>query len=680
MIEQKLLTLLINSNIKLTIFEFSLSYYLMENKIKLIQKLVENVPGVIYQFERKPDGRYLFPYMGEGLKGLLGLSPEEVTANSDIIFAKVMAEDLEPLLHSIEKSASEMIDWNNEFRCHMANGMVGWIHGYARPEALTDGSVLWHGYLYEVTDKKALEEELLKISRLNLLMGKINTMIIHAKDLESLFAEACEIAVVDGNFKMAWIGLIDSRSSSISMIKSYGDTDHYLENATPISLINEPFGPTARSILERKTIVNSDTRTNENYSTWRCEALKRNFYSSISLPLIVKGIVIGSLNIYSDKEGYFKDTEKKLLEEIAQNVSYAVDVLEKEKALIQSEYSFRTIFEAAPVGIAVMNTQFGHLIKSNLKFIDILDLTKSDIASINWMHFIQNNEQNSKIIKSIVKKDGSTRWIEISAVPLFKEGDTVIQHLCMLEDISDRIKYEEDLKHALKSRDEFFSIASHELKTPITSLKLQVQLMKRDLQKDLQTLDTEQFSKHTKALEMASRQADRLTFLVDNLLDVTRIGAGHFQIKPLKCNLSNTLQEIIERLHGLIAEAENEFFLDIEHEVTGFWDQGRIEQVFVNLISNAIKYAPGEPVRISLRAEGNEAVFKIIDSGPGLPPESLQKVFNQFERVESSVRNISGLGLGLFIAKKIIDEHRGEISIFSELGKGATFTVKLPLK
>ncbi len=669
----------------------------MKNKVRLVQKLVDNVPGIIYQFQRSSDGIYSFPYAGEGFRSIFGVAPEAVQENSDVIFSKVHPDDLEALILSIEKSANDMVDWNHEFRACLVNGDMGWIHGYAHPESRSDGNVLWHGYLNEITERKKLEEELLKFNRLNLLMGKINTMIIHAVDLESLFEEACQIAVMYGNFKMAWIGLIDPHGSVIRKVKSFGDQEKYLDEITPISFINKPFGPTARSILEKKTIVNSSTKSNEQVALWRVEALKRGFNSSISLPLFVKDTVIGCLNIYSDKENFFNEPEVKLLEEISQNVSYAVDVLEKEKALIQSEYRFRTVFEDAPIGIAVTDTRSGKLIKSNSKYLEILELNQSDLHSRNWMNvtypddlevelnqmkLLKEGKINSyKMVKRITKRNGNVGWIEISVVPLFTEGETIIQHLCMLEDISERVKYETDLKHAVKSRDEFFSIASHELKTPITSLKLQVQLLKRDLQKDLQVIgEGNYFSKHVKALDLASRQADRLTFLVDNLLDVTRIGAGHFKIKPLKCDLSYILHEILERFQSLISESQNKIQCDIEPEISGLWDQGRIEQVLVNLISNAIKYAPGGPIQIILKQENNKAILKVADFGPGLPPESLERIFNQFERIQSSIKNISGLGLGLYIAKKIIDAHNGEISVTSEVGKGATFTVKLPLK
>src|SRR5690606_11035642 len=141
-----------------------------------------------------------------------------------------------------------------EFRAYLADGSLGWIHGYAHPEYRDDGNILWHGYLNEITERKKLEEELLKFNRLNLPMGKINTMIIHATDLESLFSEACQIAVMYGNFRMAWIGLIDPHASVIRKVKSFGDLDNYLDEITPISYVNRPFGPTAKSILDKKTI------------------------------------------------------------------------------------------------------------------------------------------------------------------------------------------------------------------------------------------------------------------------------------------------------------------------------------------------------------------------------------------------------------------------------------------
>ncbi len=662
-------------------------------KARLLQRITENVPGVIIQYQLFPDGRSCFPYASEALKDICGLSPVEVLHDASRVFEVVDPNDLEKLLNSITESARLLIDWNHEFRFYYPTPEERWLQGYARPEAQSDGSVLWHGFLQDITQRKKLEEELIKVSRLNLLNGKINSMIIHAKDHERLFEEACQIMVEDGQFKLAWIGLIDPDITSLVVAKCYGPEADYIQSMAPIFLSGDEqrMGPTARAIREGKVVVNNDTCNNLDYLPWREEALKRGFHSSISLPLKFNETIIGALNIYSERVNYFNATEVSLLEEIARNVSYAITVIYREKALVKSELSFRTIFEEAPMGIALIDSQTGHFKKINSKYLEIIGRKLEEIKTLNWMSFTHPDDLSEdlekmellksgkissfKMIKRYFHSNGSIAWVEISVVPFFSNEPGNMQHLCMVENISERVRYEEELRSALKVRDEFLSIASHELKTPITSLKLQVQLIKREIKK---VESPEVFERHSKALDMASRQTDRLTFLIDNLLDVTRLESGQFNIVPLKFNLSQVLLDTLYRFQGLLIDSKCELMMNVAPDVEGTWDQGRIEQVLVNLISNAIKYAPEKPIAISLFVENDDVNFSITDNGPGLTEADKYRIFNQFERVKSN-EHINGLGLGLYISKKIIDSHRGVILVESEEGLGSTFTVKLPL-
>lgn len=662
------------------------------DKAQLLNKITENVPGVIYQFQLFPDGRVCFPFSSTALIDVFGINPDEVVEDAAKVFALVHAEDLEKLNLSIWESARLMHDWDFEFRvCHPMRG-TRWIHGFSRPEKVGDGSILWHGFLNDITERKSLEEKLLKASRLNLLNGKINSMIIHANDHIRLFKETCEILVLDGEFKMAWVGLLDQQDQALFVACSCGDDSGYLEEIGSVRLGGELLGPSARSVLEKRAIVNNDTLNNPEFARWRSAAQRVGYLSSISLPLVVNNTVIGNLNIYTEKVNYFNPPEIKLLEEIAQNVSYAVSVIDKEKALSQSELSFRTIFEESPLGIALIDSHTGRFHKINSSYLEILGLSLEEMSQTDWMSVTHPDDVDQdlaymkqliageipgfKMVKRYIRKDGTLVWVEISVVPFYTTHAGLMQHLCMVENITDRIRYEEELRTALKVRDEFLSIASHELKTPITSLKLQVQLLSRDLQR---SEAPEIYAKHAKALDMASRQTDRLTFLVDNLLDVTRVEAGQFNIKPVKFNLSQVLSDTIDRFQGLLQEASCELMSHIHPDILGYWDQGRIEQVLVNLLSNAIKYAPQRPIVIKLYPESEEVVFKITDHGPGLTESDKTRIFRQFERVSSAI-NISGLGLGLYISKKIVDSHQGEILVESEEGRGTTFTVKLPLR
>ncbi len=233
------------------------------------------------------------------------------------------------------------------------------------------------------------------------------------------------------------------------------------------------------------------------------------------------------------------------------------------------------------------------------------------------------------------------------------------------------------LSKAIRSRDEFLSIASHELKTPITSLKMQLQLAQREIKPEKGIVPP--LERLTKLLYIFNLQIDRLTSLVEGLLDVSRIQAGKLNLNIEPCNLSKLIKQVIERFNPQLIYAQCSIEFNIDEGVTGLWDQGRIEQVVSNLVSNAIKYAPGKPIRISLATRQDYAYFTIQDFGPGIEKEKQVKIFERFERAVSS-QNISGLGLGLFISKQIIKAHGGLIDLWSESGKGSVFTVTIPIR
>jgi NO-binding membrane sensor protein with MHYT domain/nitrogen-specific signal transduction histidine kinase len=229
------------------------------------------------------------------------------------------------------------------------------------------------------------------------------------------------------------------------------------------------------------------------------------------------------------------------------------------------------------------------------------------------------------------------------------------------------------LQSGIKARDEFMSITSHELRTPLTSVKLQLQLLMRQLRKS--DLDKD---KVISIIEKTDRSLTRIDGLVNDMLDISRITSGKLTLNKEQVDLNDILMEVIERFQPQFEDSKAGEILYTPAKAIGYFDILRIDQVVSNLLSNALKYGKGSKVEIELKSDQKYALFFIRDYGMGIPDEFKNKLFERFERAISA-NEVSGLGLGLFIVKEIVEAHQGKIWVESESGKGSTFFVELPL-
>lgn len=230
-------------------------------------------------------------------------------------------------------------------------------------------------------------------------------------------------------------------------------------------------------------------------------------------------------------------------------------------------------------------------------------------------------------------------------------------------------------QQAIEIRNDFLSIASHELNTPITSLKLQLQMTKKAL--ELGENGEFPVARFKKSLDASCKQVERLINLVQVLLDVSRIQSGKLTFRFQKHSLSELFNEIMERFRDVVDSNNCRLTVEGLEDICVVWDKTRIEQVIINLLTNAIKYAPGD-IHVRFDLSGSDVRFTIEDHGDGIPEEKLKSIFDRFERVGNN-DSVSGLGLGLFIVKQIVDGHNGEVSVESVPKKGTKFTVALPV-
>jgi signal transduction histidine kinase len=226
-------------------------------------------------------------------------------------------------------------------------------------------------------------------------------------------------------------------------------------------------------------------------------------------------------------------------------------------------------------------------------------------------------------------------------------------------------------EEALRARDEFLSVAAHELYTPITALKLSAQSAGADLgARDRATA-------LKRRLDIIERQARRLGRLVESLLEVSRIRVGRFELVLERVDLARVVAEVAAELQPEAGRSGSELRLHGHTSSIGRWDRDRLEQVVTNLITNAIKYGGGQPIDITIEGDADAATLSVTDHGIGIPPDMQVRIFERFERAVP-VRQYGGLGLGLYVVRRIVRDHGGSVRLASTVGKGTTFSVELP--
>ncbi|WP_442107690.1 hybrid sensor histidine kinase/response regulator [Pseudomonas sp. NUPR-001] len=232
-----------------------------------------------------------------------------------------------------------------------------------------------------------------------------------------------------------------------------------------------------------------------------------------------------------------------------------------------------------------------------------------------------------------------------------------------------------ELEHAVRMRDDFMSIVSHEVRTPLNGLILETQLRKLHLARgnaEAFTLD-----KMQAMVDRDERQINSLIRLIEDMLDVSRIRTGKLSIRPSPFDLTQLVAGLVENFSAQAVAAGSTIAFNAQASLSGVWDEFRIEQVVANLLTNALRYGAHKPIQVRAFEAQGLACVEVRDQGIGISAQNQQRIFQQFERVASNQGN-AGLGLGLYISEQIVLAHGGRIDVHSAEGEGATFTVRLP--
>ncbi|NCD68355.1 sensor histidine kinase [Mucilaginibacter agri] len=351
-------------------------------------------------------------------------------------------------------------------------------------------------------------------------------------------------------------------------------------------------------------------------------------------------------------------------------------------------------FDASKSGIIIVDWRLpdNPIIFCNKAFVEMTGYDKAEILGRNC-RFLQgaDREQSQRYeLKDALQKGekcsvelanyrkcGTIFWNELHVAPIKDEKGVITHYIGIQNDISLRKKEEiamrEELAQSQKMqllKDEFISVASHELKTPVTSLKATLQLINRLLENTSAAND-----KLVQLARNGERHAAKLTHLVDDLLNAAKAEQHQLYLNKENFNIA----ELIKRCCPLISvDSKYKFRIDGQESLTIYADHHQIEQVMINLVNNAVKYAPAsEEFIIKVLVENNFIKVSVTDQGEGIAPEDLPHIFDRYYRVKKGAQ-ISGLGLGLYISSEIIMKHGGEIGVDSQPGTGSTFWFTLP--
>jgi PAS domain S-box-containing protein len=360
-------------------------------------------------------------------------------------------------------------------------------------------------------------------------------------------------------------------------------------------------------------------------------------------------------------------------------VMFGYDVTELVESREKSEENVRMILESLPQ-ITSISSSMGTNIYFNNFFYEYSGISREEASKNGWNEILHPEEKENLIneweeckrderdfykeLRLKRKADGMYRWHIVNLTPVKNKLHKVIQWIASATDIHEQKTKEE-------KKDEFLSIASHELKTPLTTVKAYLQLLEFSL------------AENDPELKMFAKKAivsvDRLRDLISELLDVSKI-------QQQKLNLNIGIFDFDELLKELVSNAEFKLEMhkiklsgDTIHNLQG--DRERLAQVINNLISNAIKYSPnGNAIDINLQEKEGNLNFSVSDKGIGILPGNLEKIFERYFRVEGSDIHFQGLGIGLFISMEIIRRHGGKMWVESQIGEGSTFHFSIPME
>ena len=554
-----------------------------------------------------------------------------------------------------------------------------------------------------ITERRRAEEHVRQLNRVYAVLSETNENILRQQDRPSMLRAACEIAVARGRFEMAWIGLQDDPEERLRVAAHAGASADTLE-ILRLLIDGDSQGCqfTFHALRRRERGVCNDIRNDPRAASWRDAALERGYGSMASFPLKVRGSVVGTFNLYAREPEFFNDEELRLLDELALDISFGLEIHEREAerrsvelALRESEERFREIAENIQEVFWMTDPVSRRVVYVSPAFEKVWGRTAASIYEVPriWLEAIHPEDREVVThahemkyatgdfaeVYRIVRPDGAVRWIRDRAFPVRGPNRDILHFVGTAEDITDQRHLEEQLRQAqkLEAIGQLAGGVAHDFNNILTIIRgFGSLLMMEKLSAEGQEA--------TQAIIDAAERAANLTRQL--------LAFGRRQVmQPRNLDLNEIILGLTAMLQRIVGEDVRICLNLFPGPLMTRVDGGMLDQVLLNLVVNARDAMPGggelrietfkvEPPDVRPLFEENtipqrQVGLRVVDSGVGIPQENLAHIFEPFFTTKGPGK---GTGLGLATVYGIVTQHRGTVEVRSTIGIGTTIEVLLP--
>jgi PAS domain S-box-containing protein len=514
----------------------------------------------------------------------------------------------------------------------------------------------------------------------------VSEVATQSLDIEKILNDTLDKSLEILGFDLGFIRTLDQENQNMLVRVARGlRSPEFLAGVAPIGSERRNV---SRIVFETKEpYVCVDIRKNPIYKNRSME--REGVISTAAAPVMSRNRVLGIMVVGSRRLHRFRTREIKLLMAFGSQLGAALENAELYQEVARSKAYIENLVENA-ADLIISTDMDDRILTWNRGAEALFGYGKDEVIGqhlsilLPTERFHELEEMRAKVqlsgaLRDIEvrskRKDGVMIYLSLSVSPIRDVEGKIAGFLRIAKDITEKKRYERRLKELDKMKSDFVSNVSHELRTPLTSIKGSVDNMLDGLTGSLN-------EKQIRYLTRIKSNTDRLSRLINDLLDLSRIEAGRVEVRPTTLSLTALAEEIAEQVKALAAEKCIQIEVpSSDLRVTAWADRDKVMQILTNLIGNAIKFSPQNGrVNIGLERNGDDQVqISVADTGPGILPEESSKIFSKFYQVANlEKQKPKGSGLGLAISKALVELHGGKIWVESELGKGSTFYFTLP--